>query len=255
MSDKKYYWLRLHEDFFKRHDIKIVESMPNGKDYIIFYLKLLCESISHEGRLRFSNEIPYSIEMLSTITNTNVDIVKSAVDIFAQLKMIEVLDDGTLFLRQAEKLIGYETDWARKKREYREKQKLLVDNVSTNKDNVLTQKDNVRQEIEKEIEIDINKKEINKEKRFVCPTVEEVKNYCEERKNNIDAEYFVDFYTSKNWYIGKDKMKDWKAAVRTWEKRNKQKPKEEEVETYDSSNNTKLTNEEIEAFNKLRGNQ
>jgi len=54
--------------------------------------------------------------------------------------------------------------------------------------------------------------------------VEEVKNYCNERNNNIDPEAFIDFYKSKNWYIGKNKMKDWKAAVRTWEKREKSKP-------------------------------
>lgn len=53
--------------------------------------------------------------------------------------------------------------------------------------------------------------------RFIPPTVEEVKKYCEERNNGIDANTFVDFYASKGWYVGKNKMKDWKAAVRTWE--------------------------------------
>ena len=53
MSDGKYYWLKLKRDFFKRHDIRIVEGMPNGKEYILFYLKLLCESVDHEGSLRF----------------------------------------------------------------------------------------------------------------------------------------------------------------------------------------------------------
>lgn len=53
---------------------------------------------------------------------------------------------------------------------------------------------------------------------FVPPTAEEVKAYCQERKNNVDAETFVDFYASKGWKVGKDPMKDWKACVRTWEK-------------------------------------
>ena len=60
--------------------------------------------------------------------------------------------------------------------------------------------------------------------RFKKPNKIEVKVYCVERKNNIDAEAFYDFYESKNWYIGKNKMKDWKAAVRTWERRDKKKP-------------------------------
>jgi hypothetical protein len=57
-------------------------------------------------------------------------------------------------------------------------------------------------------------------KNFVKPTVEEVREYCLERKNNVNPEKFVDFYESKDWYIGKNKMKDWKAAVRTWERGN-----------------------------------
>ena len=61
--------------------------------------------------------------------------------------------------------------------------------------------------------------ESNKKARFKKPTIEEVKNYCILRNNNIDAESFIDFYESKNWQIGKNKMKDWKACIRTWERR------------------------------------
>ena len=140
---KKYYWLRLKRDFFKRHDIQIIEAMDNGKDYILFYLKLLCESVDHEGNLRFSEQIPYNEQMLATITNTNVDVVRSAIKIFSQLGMMDVLDDGTYYMNEVQKMIGCETDWAQKKREYRQKQL---------EDKSRTKKDNVRQEIEKEIE-------------------------------------------------------------------------------------------------------
>lgn len=54
--------------------------------------------------------------------------------------------------------------------------------------------------------------------RFTPPTVDEVFLYCVERKNTVDPQRFVDFYTSKGWMVGKTKMKDWKAAVRNWEK-------------------------------------
>jgi DNA-binding transcriptional ArsR family regulator len=57
-----------------------------------------------------------------------------------------------------------------------------------------------------------------KRKRFVPPTLEEVQAYCLERKNNVDAQRFIDYYTSNGWYVGKNKMKDWRAAVRTWER-------------------------------------
>ena len=61
-------------------------------------------------------------------------------------------------------------------------------------------------------------------KYFNKPTVLEVENYCILRKNNIDAEAFISFYESKGWMIGKNKMKDWKQAIITWEKRNYKKP-------------------------------
>ena len=70
-----------------------------------------------------------------------------------------------------------------------------------------------------------DKKDKNIKNIFMPPTVEEVRAYCKERKNNIDAEAFVSFYESKGWMIGKNKMKDWKAAVRTWEQKDKQSAK------------------------------
>ena len=64
----------------------------------------------------------------------------------------------------------------------------------------------------------------NKKALFKKPTLDEVKNYCILRKNNIDANAFIDFYESKGWQIGKEKMKSWKACVRTWESRQTNKP-------------------------------
>ena len=65
----------------------------------------------------------------------------------------------------------------------------------------------------------------NKKDLFKKPTLDEVKNYCILRKNNIEAEAFIDFYESKGWQIGKEIMKSWKACVRTWESREKNNPK------------------------------
>lgn len=139
--DKKYYWLKLKRDFFKRHDIRIIEAMPNGKDYILFYLKLLCESVDHEGKLRFSESVPYNAEMLSIITDTNRDTVQAAVDVFVNLGMMEKMDDGTLYMTECQKLIGCETAWAEKKREYREKLALCAPLEGQNEDIVQKEKD------------------------------------------------------------------------------------------------------------------
>ena len=119
MADKKYYWLKLKRDFFKRHDIQIIEDMPNGKDYVLFYLKLLAESVDHDGALRFSDTIPYNEQMLSTITKTNIDIVRSAMKIFSQLDMVDMLDDKTIYMNEIQCMLGSETHWAEKKRQQR----------------------------------------------------------------------------------------------------------------------------------------
>ena len=73
--------------------------------------------------------------------------------------------------------------------------------------------------------INKNKEIITKNKYFKKPKVDEIKNYCIERNNNIDPEAFYDFYQSKDWYVGKSKMKDWKAAIRNWERSDKKKSK------------------------------
>jgi hypothetical protein len=64
--------------------------------------------------------------------------------------------------------------------------------------------------------------------KFIKPSIEEVRKYCQERKNNIDAEAFVNFYESKGWMIGKNKMKDWRASMRTWERSQKSQPRNSE---------------------------
>ena len=150
MAEGKYYWLKLKRDFFKRHDIRIIESMPNGKDYILFYLKLLLESIDHDGKLRFSDTIPYNEQMLSVITNTNIDVVRSAMEVFRELNMIEMFDDQTIYMAEVDKLIGSETKWAEKKRIQRAKE----DNVPLLSSKCPTELEKEK-EIEKEQEVDV----------------------------------------------------------------------------------------------------
>ena len=65
----------------------------------------------------------------------------------------------------------------------------------------------------------------NKGTRFTPPSVDEVNDYCNQRNNLVDAETFIDFYQAKGWMVGKNKMKDWKACVRTWETNRKQRSK------------------------------
>ncbi len=150
-EEKKFYWLKLKRNFFKRHDIRIIEEMENGKDYILFYLKMLLESIDHEGELRFSETIPYNEKMLSVITNTNIDIVRSAMKVFVELNMIEILDDNTIYMAEVLKLTGSETAGAERVRKHRDKKRLLQCNADETKCNT-------EKEIEKELELEKDKK-------------------------------------------------------------------------------------------------
>jgi len=119
----RYYWLKLNRDFFKRHDIRILEQ--ENKDYALFYLKLLVESIDHDGKLRFNDLIPYNDEMLATITNTPIDTVRVSIETLKNMGLLDLLDDGTIYMNKVKEMIGSETEWASKKREYRAKQELI----------------------------------------------------------------------------------------------------------------------------------
>ena len=133
--------------------------MPNGKDYILFYLKLLLESIDHEGNLRFSDAIPYNEQMLSVVTNTNIDIVKSAMKLFIDLNMIDIFDDATIYMNEVEKLIGSETDSAERVRKHRLKADsnkiALQGNTDVTKCNKsVTQSKSKRKSIDKELDLE-----------------------------------------------------------------------------------------------------
>jgi len=88
------------------------------------------------------------------------------------------------------------------------------------------------------VNVNVNDNEVigEKRKRFIPPTLEEVKKYCIERNNSVDPQRFIDFYSSKGWMVGKNKMKDWKASVRTWERERKDQIDER---TYDFDDLTK----------------
>lgn len=121
---KRYYWLRLQRDFFKDHRVTVIEGEPNGKEYVLFYLKLLVESIPYNGYLRFSPIVPYNTRLLANLTHTNIDIVRNACKIFEELGLMEWMEDGTLFMCEAIKMIGSESESAERVRKHRAEQRM-----------------------------------------------------------------------------------------------------------------------------------
>lgn len=128
-NNKRYYWLKLTENFFEDDTIIYIESQPNGHKYINFYLKLCLKSLKTEGKLmRFVGEnlIPYEIESLARLTNCEIDTVRAAMQLFEAIGIIQVLDTGAIYLTQIEEMVGSETDKARSMRRIRAEKNMQV---------------------------------------------------------------------------------------------------------------------------------
>ena len=156
MSDKKYYWLKLKRDFFDRHDIRIIKAMPDGAEIVLFYLKLMLESIDHEGTLRFNEKRPYTREDLAVITDTDIDIVNRAIDLFFEMDLLECDEQKTLILPKVMGMIGSaaDNDNAKRQQRFRDKQKELNNDSALRNCYACVTNSNESIEIEKEIDID-----------------------------------------------------------------------------------------------------
>lgn len=131
-NNRKYYYLKLREDFFEREEIVILESMPDGFLYSNILMKLYLRSLKDAGRLMFKGVIPYTPDVLATLTRHPVGIVEKAVEIYKQLGLVEVLDNGAMFMLDVENFVGTSSTEADRVRAYRarierERQEVLAD--------------------------------------------------------------------------------------------------------------------------------
>lgn len=162
MAEKKYFWLKLPRNFFGKHYIKILRAKENGELLVLFYMWMLTEAIDHEGRLRYSEDIPYDEEMLAEASGFALHIVTQALQQFTKLQLVITESDGTLFMPKSIEMIGSESASAQRVREYRErknskeKKPEIVENTESNdnvtKCNADVQKSNIEKELEKELE-------------------------------------------------------------------------------------------------------
>ena len=167
---KRYYWLKLKEDFFDEDTMGWLEEQDNGKEYCLFYLKLCLKSLKSDGVLvRKVGDmlIPYDIAKIAEITKTQVDIANGALNLLKQIGYIQVLDSGGLFLTQIEYMTGSETDAAERQRKSRANKRVSEKsvtmsqqshaNVTPESQNGHTEKENRVRERDKDIEKDIEK--------------------------------------------------------------------------------------------------
>lgn len=105
-DNKKYYYIRLKDSFFDSDEMKVMESMKDGYLYGNILLKLYLRSLKNNGCLMLNERIPYNAEMLATITGHQVGTIKQALTVFKDLGLIEVLDDGAIYMLDIQNFIG-----------------------------------------------------------------------------------------------------------------------------------------------------
>lgn len=131
---KKYYWMKLREDFFEDDTMEWLEEQPNGKEYALFYLKLCLKSVKTNGLLvrNVGNIfVPYDTRKLAEITHTDFDTAVVAMEIFKNIGLVEILEGGQINIPRMEEMIGSETDKAAMMRKIREQKKFLAGNNVT----------------------------------------------------------------------------------------------------------------------------
>lgn len=121
MEKQGYYYLKLKENFFDSDEMKLLESFDNGYLYSNILLKLYLKSLKNNGKLVLNDYIPYNAKMIATLTGHNVDIVEKALEIFANLHLIEVLDNGAIYMLNIQNLVGSISSEGIRKQEYRMK--------------------------------------------------------------------------------------------------------------------------------------
>ena len=252
MNDKKYYWIKLKTDFFNQDTIDFLLSQNNGCEYVVLYQMLCLKTANNNGILATNVGemiVPYDVSKIARDTKYfSEDTVRVALELYKQLGLIYEGDNNLLRIFEIERMVGTEsaTREAIKKREQRLKKK--IEQGTQEGTNCLTEIEYRDKSIDIDIDNKLNERCTRKssfningknycnqharelipnlqiKERFKKPTIDEIKAYCQERHNGINAEAFYDFYESKGWVVGKNSpMKDWRACIRTWEKREPKK--------------------------------
>lgn len=128
-DNKRYYWLKLPEDFYDDDTIQWLMEQENGGSYVIFYQSLMLKSLKDRGyliRCVGNKLVPYDVKALAKLTGVEVDTVRVAMELFKELGLIEVLETGEIYMSLIDEMIGSETDSARRMRKLRAREKNLA---------------------------------------------------------------------------------------------------------------------------------
>lgn len=218
-------WIKIVTDIFDDEKMLLIESMPDADSIIVIWFKLLCLAgkQNNSGVFLMNSRMPYTDEMFATIFRRSLNTVRLALKTFEQFGMVEIINDTVTIpnWEKHQKLDAMEASREATKNRvarYREKQKQLIGDCNVTGNVTVTDGNANREEEKRKDKLKEEKRDIGSSnaKRFTPPTVDEVSVYVHENGYNINPQRFVDFYAAKGWMIGPNKMKDWKAAVRTW---------------------------------------
>lgn len=248
-NNKVYYWIKLKTDFFESDAIDFLLSQKDGCQYVALYLKLCAMTANTNGVLasKVGNMlIPYSVEKIARDTKFfSADTVRVALELYKNLRLINVSDDNVLHIANFDAMIGNsKTDehtkklGAERQRRYRERQKALSDNVTVTQDVTLFR--NVESRVKslesrdksldksvssQKLDSGVTRKTAKSENVqtdltdcFVKPSISEIVDYIQEHNLNVDAKKFWKHYESTGWKTGNDPIRDWRGLLKKWSK-------------------------------------
>ena len=236
-------WVKITTDMFDNRKIKHLRRLPDGNNIVLIWIMLLTMAgrCNSGGKIFLTENIPYDAKMLADELDFKENTVAAALKNLEQLDMIAV-DNGFYTIvgwgeyQNVDGMDKVREQTRKRVAEFKKNKKSQVGNVTSNAEvthgnvtgNTEVTQGNATEEEEKEY----NTLSISactrvappKAPYFTPPTIEEIREYCVSRNNNVNPEQFYDFYESKGWMVGNARMKDWKAAVRTWERRSERAP-------------------------------
>jgi predicted phage replisome organizer len=239
-------WVKITTDMFDNRKIKHLRRLPDGNNIVLIWIMLLTMAgrCNSGGKIFLTENIPYDAKMLADELDFKENTVAAALKNLEQLDMIAV-DNGFYTIvgwgeyQNVDGMDKVREQTRKRVAEFKKNKKSQAGNVTSNAEvthgnvtgNTEVTQGNATEE-EREEEKEYNTLSISactrdaptKAPYFTPPNIEEIREYCVSRNNNVNPEQFYDFYESKGWMVGNARMKDWKAAVRTWERRSERAP-------------------------------
>ena len=239
-NNKVYYWIKLKTDFFESDAIDFLLSQKDGCQYVALYLKLCAMTANTNGVLasKVGNMlIPYSVEKIARDTKFfSADTVRVALELYKNLRLINVSDDNVLHIANFDAMIGNSKTDEHTKKLGAERQKALSDNVTVTQDVTLFR--NVESRVKslesrdkslnksvssQKLDSGVTRKTAKSENVqtdltdcFVKPSISEIVDYIQEHNLNVDSKKFWKHYESTGWKTGNDPIRDWRGLLKKW---------------------------------------